>query len=62
VLFQAWKEKHDVSYADEEEEAKRRAVFMENLAELMDGDSEQPTSVGGSEAFFGLNRFSDMTW
>lgn len=62
VLFQAWKEKYDVSYADEEEEASRRGVFVENLAELLDVEYEHLASARGSETFYGLNRFSDMTW
>lgn len=62
MLFQDWKEKYDVSYADEEEEARRRVVFVENLWQLMDVNSGYPTSVGGSETLYGLNRFSDMAW
>ncbi|CAB1119846.1 unnamed protein product [Ectocarpus sp. CCAP 1310/34] len=56
ALFREWKEKHGVTYADEEEERERMGVFRDNLRQVAD-DAVTPRSYS-----LGLNRFSDMTW
>ncbi|CAN0585770.1 unnamed protein product, partial [Ectocarpus sp. 12 AP-2014] len=55
ALFRKWKEKHGVTYADEEEERERMGVFRDNLHQVAD-DAVTPRSYS-----LGLNRFSDMT-
>ena len=52
-----------MSYAGEEEEAERRAVFGKNareIAQLSASKDEEDRSA--SDLVYGLNRFSDMTW
>ncbi|CAM9646215.1 unnamed protein product, partial [Ectocarpus fasciculatus] len=54
AVFRDWKEKHGVTYADEDEERMRMGVFRDNLGQVLE---LTPRSYS-----LGLNRFSDMTW
>lgn len=62
--FEAWKDEHDVSYPDAEEEEKRFRAFEESYETVAEHDRRRGSENGGSDARYtlGLNSFADMTW
>lgn len=70
LMFDVWQEKHGVSYPDMAEQAKRFAVFKENLAMIAahneqvgeSGDGVGVRAQDTAQYVLGLNRFADMTW
>lgn len=69
-LFESWKERYGVSYANEEEEAERMLVFKQSMDAVEKFEDDSFLDVGASAGpashpprhTLGLNRFADMTW